>query len=124
MIEVINKIVRTSRQMLNEIGREPTPEELANKLRMPLEKVRKTLKIAKEPLSRRCSESTARLQEPDALERACGLGVLRECSLREYDPGYVPIANRSAESFDIYSRSTLRSNFEIGSRADSSRFHA
>ena len=51
MIEAINKIVRTSRQMLNEIGREPTPEELAEKLRMPLEKVRKVLKIAKEPLS-------------------------------------------------------------------------
>ena len=51
MTEVINKIVRTSRQMLNETGREPTPEELAEKLHMPLEKVRKTLKIAKEPLS-------------------------------------------------------------------------
>ena len=51
MIETINKIVRTSRQMLNEIGREPTTEELAEKLRMPLERVRKTLKIAKEPLS-------------------------------------------------------------------------
>jgi RNA polymerase primary sigma factor len=51
MIEVVNKIVRTSRHMFNEIGREPTPEELAKKLHMPLEKVRKTLKIAKEPLS-------------------------------------------------------------------------
>ncbi len=51
MIETINKLVRTSRQMLNEIGREPTPEELAEKLGMPLEKVRKVLKIAKEPLS-------------------------------------------------------------------------
>src|ERR1700674_3586459 len=51
MIEVINKIVRTSRQMFSEIGREPTPEELAEKLHMPLEKVRRTLKIAKEPLS-------------------------------------------------------------------------
>src|SRR5437763_6807755 len=51
MIETINKIVRPSRQMLNEIGREPTPEELAEKLGMPLEKVRKVLKIAKEPLS-------------------------------------------------------------------------
>jgi RNA polymerase primary sigma factor len=51
MIETINKIVRTSRQMLTEIGREPTPEELAEKLGMPLEKVRKTLKIAREPLS-------------------------------------------------------------------------
>jgi RNA polymerase primary sigma factor len=51
MIEVINKIVRTSRQLLHEIGREPTPEELAEKLCMPIEKIRKGLKIAKEPIS-------------------------------------------------------------------------
>ena len=51
MIETINKLVRTSRQMLHEIGREPTPEELAEKLVMPLDKVRKVLKIAKEPIS-------------------------------------------------------------------------
>ena len=51
MIETINKLVRTSRQMLHEIGREPTPEELAVKLGMPLEKVRKVMKIAKEPIS-------------------------------------------------------------------------
>jgi RNA polymerase primary sigma factor len=51
MIETINKIVRTSRQMLHEIGREPTPEELAEKLVMPLDKVRKVMKIAKEPVS-------------------------------------------------------------------------
>jgi len=51
MIETINKIVRTSRQILHEIGREPTPEELAAKLNMPLEKVRKVMKIAKEPIS-------------------------------------------------------------------------
>ena len=51
MIETINKLVRTSRQMLHEIGREPQPEELAEKLHMPLEKVRKVLKIAKEPIS-------------------------------------------------------------------------
>ena len=51
MIEAASKIMRTSQQMLSEIGREPTPEELAEKLGMPLEKVRKTLKIAKEPLS-------------------------------------------------------------------------
>ena len=50
MIETINKLVRTSRQMLHEIGREPTPEELAERLAMPLEKVRKVLKIAKEPI--------------------------------------------------------------------------
>lgn len=51
MIETINKLVRTARQMLHEIGREPTPEELANKLKLPLDKVRKVMKIAKEPIS-------------------------------------------------------------------------
>jgi RNA polymerase primary sigma factor len=51
MIETINKIVRSSRQILNEIGREPTPEELAERLHMPIDKVRKVLKIAKEPIS-------------------------------------------------------------------------
>ena len=51
MIETINKIVRTSRQMMHEIGREPTPEEISEKLSMPLEKVRKVMKIAKEPIS-------------------------------------------------------------------------
>jgi len=61
MIETINKIVRTSRQILHEIGREPTPEELAAKLSMPLEKVRKVMKIAKEPIS----------LEPDPARRTC-----------------------------------------------------
>uniref|UniRef100_UPI0021C61C6A RNA polymerase sigma factor RpoD n=2 Tax=Microvirga TaxID=186650 RepID=UPI0021C61C6A len=51
MIETINKIVRTSRQMLHEIGREPTPEELAEKLAMPVDRIQKVLKIAKEPIS-------------------------------------------------------------------------
>jgi RNA polymerase primary sigma factor len=51
MIAIINKLVRTSRQMLHDVGREPTPEELAAKLAMPLEKVREALKIAKEPIS-------------------------------------------------------------------------
>ena len=51
MIETINKIVRTSRQMINEHGREPTPDELAQKLKMPIDKVRKVMKIAKEPIS-------------------------------------------------------------------------
>jgi RNA polymerase primary sigma factor len=69
MIEAINKIVRTSRQMFNEIGREPTPEELAKKLQMPLEKVRKTLKIAKEPLS---------LETPVGEEEDAHLGDLIE----------------------------------------------
>ncbi len=62
MIETINKIVRTSRQMLHEIGREPTPEELAEKLAMPLEKVRKVLKIAKEPISSRRRSATRRIR--------------------------------------------------------------
>ena len=51
MIETINRLVRTSRQMLTEIGREPTPEELAERLAMPLEKVRKLLNIAKQPIT-------------------------------------------------------------------------
>jgi RNA polymerase primary sigma factor len=69
MIETVNKIVRASRQMFGEIGREPTPEELAAKLHMPLEKVRKTLKIAKEPLS---------LQMPIGDEEDAYLGDLIE----------------------------------------------
>jgi RNA polymerase primary sigma factor len=51
LIETINKLVRTSREMLTEIGREPTPEELAERLVMPLERVRKVLEIAKRPIS-------------------------------------------------------------------------
>src|SRR5439155_5752561 len=51
MMDAISKVARTRRLLLNEIGREPTPEELAEKIGMPLEKVRKTLKIAKEPIS-------------------------------------------------------------------------
>jgi RNA polymerase primary sigma factor len=51
LIETINELVRTSRQMLTEIGREPTPEELAERLAMPLERVRKVLEIAKRPIS-------------------------------------------------------------------------
>ena len=51
MIETINKIVRTTRQIMVEIGREPTPNELAERLRMPLDKIKKVLKIAKEPIS-------------------------------------------------------------------------
>jgi RNA polymerase primary sigma factor len=51
MIEVANKIIRTTRKMINEIGREPTPEELAEKLGMPLDRVRKALRLTREPLS-------------------------------------------------------------------------
>src|SRR5579863_7275441 len=71
--------------------------------------------------ARQCSESTARLQGSDASGSAYGPGVLRRCFLPENDLGYVPIANRLAESFDIYSRSTPSSNFEIGSRHQNMR---
>src|SRR5262249_55352296 len=69
MIELINKIVRTSRQILHEIGREPTPEELAEKLRMPIDKIRRSLKIAKEPIS---------LETPIGEEEDSHLGELSE----------------------------------------------
>jgi RNA polymerase primary sigma factor len=112
MIETINKLVRTSRQMLHEIGREPAPEELAEKLGMPLEKVRKVLKIAKEPISletpigdeedshlggqgggdsagcRHPGQSPrgndACAQQPDAARRACAAHALRH--RHEYRP--------------------------------------
>ena len=82
MIETINKIVRTSRQMLNEIGREPTPEELAEKLGMPLEKVRKVLKIAKEPLSL----ETPVGDEEDFASRRFHRGQERDPAHRRGDP--------------------------------------
>ena len=82
MIETINKIVRTSRQMLNEIGREPTPEELAEKLGMPLEKVRKVLKIAKEPLSL----ETPVGDEEDFASRRFHRGQERDPADRRRDP--------------------------------------
>ena len=86
MIETINKIVRTSRQMLNEIGREPTPEELAEKLGMPLEKVRKVLKIAKEPLSL----ETPVGDEEDFASRRFHRGQERDPPDRRRDPVQPP----------------------------------
>jgi DNA-directed RNA polymerase sigma subunit (sigma70/sigma32) len=82
MIETINKIVRTSRQMLHEIGREPTPEELAEKLAMPLEKVRKVLKIAKEPISLETPWATRR-----TASRRLHRGQERDPADRRGDPG-------------------------------------
>ena len=82
MIETINKIVRTSRQMLHEIGREPTPEELAEKLGMPLEKVRKVLKIAKEPISL----ETPIGDEEDFASRRLHRGQERGAADRRRDP--------------------------------------
>jgi RNA polymerase primary sigma factor len=83
MIETINKLVRTSRQMLHEIGREPTPEELAEKLLMPLEKVRKVLKIAKEPISL----ETPIGDEEDSPPRRFHRGQERGAADRRRDPG-------------------------------------
>ena len=82
MIETINKIVRTCRQMLHEIGREPTPEELAEKLGMPLEKVRKVLKIAKEPISL----ETPIGDEEDFASRRFHRGQERDPADRRRDP--------------------------------------
>ena len=83
MIETINKIVRTSRQMMHEIGREPTPEELAEKLSMPLEKVRKVMKIAKEPISPRNAGGRRGRQPPRRFHR----GQERHPADRCGDPG-------------------------------------
>ena len=82
MIETINKIVRTSRQMLHEIGREPTPEELSEKLQMPLDKVRKVLKIAKEPISL----ETPIGDEEDSQPRRFHPGCERDSADRRRDP--------------------------------------
>ena len=82
MIEAINKVVRTSRKMLHEIGREPTPEELAEKLAMPLEKVRKVLKIAKEPISL----ETPIGDEEDFASRRLHRGQERDPADRRGDP--------------------------------------
>ena len=82
MIETINKIVRTSRQMLHEIGREPTPEELSEKLQMPLDKVRKVLKIAKEPI---CLETPIG-DEEDSQPRRFHPGRERDPADRRGDP--------------------------------------
>ena len=83
MIETINKLVRTGRQMLHEIGREPTPEELAEKLQMPLEKVRKVMKIAKEPISL----ETPIGDEEDSPARRLHRGQARRAAARLGDPG-------------------------------------
>ena len=82
MIETINKLVRTGRQMLHEIGREPTPEELAEKLQMPLEKVRKVMKIAKEPISPRDADRRRGGQPARRLHR----GQERDPAARVGDP--------------------------------------
>ena len=85
MIETINKLVRTSRQMLSEMGREPVPEELAERLSMPLEKVRKVMKIAKEPVS---------LEAPVGDEEDLVAGRFycrRECFCSRWIPQFIQI---------------------------------
>ena len=122
MIETINKIVRTSRQMLNEIGREPTPEELAEKLGMPLEKVRKVLKIAKEPLSL----ETPVGDEEEFTPRRFHRGQERDPPDRRRDP-VQPARNHHAGSglADAARRTraphALRHRHEHGSHAGRSR---
>jgi RNA polymerase primary sigma factor len=115
MIETINKLVRTSRQMLHEIGREPQPEELAEKLGMPLEKVRKVLKIAKEPISLETpigDEEDSHLgdfiQDPNAI---IPLDAAIQTSLRE-------ATTRVLGSLTPREERVLRMRFGIGMNTD------
>ena len=122
MIETINKIVRTSRQMLNEIGREPTPEELAEKLGMPLEKVRKVLKIAKEPLSL----ETPVGDEEDFTPRRFHRGQERGTADRCRDPEQSPRDHHARAGVADAARGTraahaLRHRYEHRSHAGGSR---
>ena len=107
MIETINKIVRTQRQIMSEFGREPTPEELAKKLAMPLEKVRKVLKIAKEPVS---------LETPVGDEEDSSLGDFIEDknALQPLDTAIQ--SNLSESTTKILATSTPREEREIRMR--------
>ena len=115
MIETINKLVRTSRQMINEIGREPTPEELSEKLMMPLDKVRKVLKIAKEPIS---------LETPIGDEEDSHLGDFIEDKNAVLPLEHAIYANlrekttRSLSSLTPREERVLRMRFGIGSKTD------
>ncbi len=116
MIETINKIVRTSRQMLHEIGREPTPEELSEKLAMPLEKVRKVLKIAKEPISPRDADR----RRGGFLSRRFHRGQERGAADRRGDPVESCARPRRACSPRLTPREerVLRMRFGIGMNTD------
>jgi len=115
MIETINKLVRTSRQMMNEIGREPTPEELAEKLHMPLDKVRKVLKIAKEPVS---------LETPVGDEEDSSLGDFIEDKNAVIPVDAAVLANLRESTTRVLSSLTpreervLRMRFGIGMNSD------
>jgi RNA polymerase primary sigma factor len=116
MIETINKLVRTGRQMLHEIGREPTPEELAEKLQMPLEKVRKVMKIAKEPISarnphrRRGRQPAWRFHRGQERRPAAGFSAIQE-NLKE-------TTTRVLASLTPREERVLRMRFGIGMNTD------
>ena len=104
MIETINKLIRTSRLLVQEVGREPTPEEIARKIEFPLDKVRKVLKIAKEPIS---------LETPIGEEEDSHLGDFIE-DKKVAPPGEAAI-NRSLHE---QTKKVLRMRFGIGEKAD------
>jgi RNA polymerase primary sigma factor len=115
MIETINKLVRTSRQIMNDIGREPTPEELSEKLMMPLDKVRKVMKIAKEPIS---------LETPIGDEEDSHLGDFIEDKMAILPVDSAIHANLRETTTKIFSSLTpreekvLRMRFGIGMNTD------
>ena len=115
MIETINKLVRTSRQMLAEMGREPVPEELAKRLSMPLEKVRKVMKIAKEPVS---------LEAPVGDEEDSSLGdfIADESALQPLDSAIhsnlKETCTRILSSLTPREERVLRMRFGIGMNTD------
>jgi len=109
MIETINKLVRTGRQMLHEIGREPTPEELAEKLQMPLEKVRKVMKIAKEPIS---------LETPIGDEEDSQLGDFIEDKNAVLPENLKETTTRVLASLTPREERVLRMRFGIGMNTD------
>ena len=116
MIETINKLVRTGRQMLHEIGREPTPEELAEKLQMPLEKVRKVMKIAKEPISLETpigdeEDSASSATSSRTRTRSCRSRVAIQLNLKE-------TTTRVLASLTPREERVLRMRFGIGMNTD------
>ena len=122
MIETINKIVRTSRQMMHEIGREPTPEELSEKLSMPLEKVRKVMKIAKEPISLETPVGDEEDFASRRLHRGQGRGAAHRCG----DPGQPARDDNAGAGVPHTARRTraahaLRHRHEHGPHAGRSR---
>jgi RNA polymerase primary sigma factor len=115
MIETVNKIVRTSRLMFNEMGREPTPQELAERLHMPIERVRKTLKIAKEPVSLETpvgEEGDSHLgdliEDPNAIQP---IDAMIQSNLRE-------TTTRMLESLTAREERIVRMRFGLGMNSD------